>query len=223
MRRTSVTRSSAARRRCAAAATLVVLASLAACTGSDGSGGSDGNRSNARTGRANPLRTADGGIGNVTFYYQGSTPLERGQDPAKLGRPAVLVTTPKADEKSAVSAIHSTGAKAYRYVQFYWAPDDEAYEGVNLAKHPDWAFCRNGDTPAPRARHRCGRHKGGLAFHRCEREGGPLRSRPRAREVEGRGVGRSHVRPWGRRADQREECRRSLGLGCCFLLHQGPL
>jgi hypothetical protein len=100
-----------------------------------------------KSSNANVLTDAGGGVKNVTFYYQGSTSLERGQDLSELGRPAVVVTTPKADERSAIAAIHSTGAKAYRYVQFYWAPDDSAYEGINLAKHPSWAFCRRGDKP----------------------------------------------------------------------------
>ena len=143
MRRTAAARRSAVRAGCAAVAVALLLAWLSGCTG-DGSGDKDDGSPAAR---ANPLLAAGGGVRNVTFYYQGTTPLEAGRDLSKLGKPAVVVTTPKADEKSAVAAIHSTGAKAYRYVQFFWAPDDEAFEGINLAKHPEWAFCGQGDKP----------------------------------------------------------------------------
>jgi hypothetical protein len=90
---------------------------------------------------------SEGGIHNPVFYYIGKMRLEPGADLSALGKASVVVTTPKADEKSAIAAIHSTGAKAYRYVQFYWAPDDAAYDGINLATHPGWAFCRHGDKP----------------------------------------------------------------------------
>lgn len=97
--------------------------------------------------RSNPAVDGNGGVQNVTFYYQGTTPLETGQDLSKLGKPAVVVTTPKPDEEEAVKAIHATGALAYRYAQFYWVPTDSSYEGVDLSKHPDWAFCGKGGKP----------------------------------------------------------------------------
>ena len=99
-------------------------------------------------GTDNPVLDANGAIQNVTFYYQGINKLIPGADLSALGSPSIVVTTPKSDERSAVAAIHARGAKAFRYVQFYWAPDDESYEGINLAAHPDWAFCRSGDKPA---------------------------------------------------------------------------
>lgn len=94
----------------------------------------------------NPVAGPAGGVSNVTFYYDGTTPLRRDADLSVLGHSSIVVTTPKADPQAAVAAIHSTGAKAYRYVQFYWAPDDAAYQGINLAKHPGWSFCRSGRT-----------------------------------------------------------------------------
>jgi hypothetical protein len=127
----------------ATAAITLVLALLGACS----SGGAPTANNGPMPSRTNLLVDSGGGVKNVTFYYQGTTPLEPGEDLAELGKPAVVVTTPKTDEKSTIAAIHSTGAKAYRYVQFYWAPDDEAYEGINLAKHPDWAFCRDASRP----------------------------------------------------------------------------
>ena len=97
----------------------------------------------------NPVATTTGGVKNLTFYYDGGTQLDAGADLSALGHPSIVVTTSKgASDGDAVAAIHSTGAKAYRYVQFFWAPDDSAYEGINLAEHPDWAFCRSGDAPS---------------------------------------------------------------------------
>jgi hypothetical protein len=97
--------------------------------------------------RANPVLDGSGGTRNLTFYYAGAQPLEPGSDLSALGDPSVVVTTAKRDEPAAVEAIHGLGAQAYRYVQFFWAPDDEAYEGINLASNPDWSFCRTGDEP----------------------------------------------------------------------------
>lgn len=96
--------------------------------------------------RPNPVAAASGGgLDNVTFYYGGRTALRPGSDLSSLGHPAIVVTTPKGSQDAdAVSAIHSIGAKAYRYVQFYWAPDNADYEGINLHANPSWAFCGTG-------------------------------------------------------------------------------
>ncbi|MEO6470577.1 MAG: hypothetical protein ABIR57_01975 [Aeromicrobium sp.] len=87
----------------------------------------------------------------MTFYYGGTVPLT-GTDPkvlaAHLGRPAIVAVTPLGNEARGVEAVHSIGAKAYRYIQFYWGPNDEDYEGLNLKAHPDWAFCSSGSTPS---------------------------------------------------------------------------
>jgi hypothetical protein len=120
---------------------LLVLVALAvvACTGDtsgDGAGVPD---------RSNPVLDGSGVTDNLTFYYAGKHPLLPGSDLSALGSPSVVVTTAKADEEGAVEAIHALGAQAYRYVQFYWAPDDESYEGINLAANPSWAFCREGE------------------------------------------------------------------------------
>jgi hypothetical protein len=95
----------------------------------------------------NPVVAPGGGVSNVTFYYDGTTSLQPGADLSVLGKSSIVVTTPKTNESDTVAAIHSAGAKAYRYIQFYWAPRDSAYEGINLAQHPDWAFCRSGSSP----------------------------------------------------------------------------
>jgi hypothetical protein len=126
----------------AVAATLAVVTAV--------SGGSIVSASLQPTAAApNPVAAASGGVKNVTFYYDGATPLagsSRATLTASLGKPAIVVTTPKSDEVGTVEAIHSMGAKAYRYVQFYWAPHDADYEGINLQQHPEWAFCRSGAT-----------------------------------------------------------------------------
>jgi hypothetical protein len=95
---------------------------------------------------ANPVKTTAGGVKNVTFYYGGGTQLRKGANLSGLGHPSVVVTTAKGPQRdaAAVRAIHSVKAKAYRYVQFYWAPGDGDYEGINLHQHPGWAFCESG-------------------------------------------------------------------------------
>jgi hypothetical protein len=98
----------------------------------------------------NPFVDADQRVRNGVFYYTGTVPLDREHVPElkrTWGSPAVVVTTPKADEAAAVDAIHATGALAYRYVQFFWAPDNTGYEGIDLTENPDWAFCRSGSQP----------------------------------------------------------------------------
>lgn len=94
----------------------------------------------------NPVRTGDGGVGNVTLYYHGKTKLAPGADLSDLGNPTVVVATGTGEEAQQIAAIHSIGAKAYRYVQYYWAPQGRPYEGVNFTQLPGWKFCRSGDT-----------------------------------------------------------------------------
>ena len=122
----------------------VVIATMVAgaCSTSPPKASADGVASTS-----NPVRASTGGTRNVTFYYGGTTPLEPGADLTKLGKPAIVVATGRANDADQVNAIHSIGAKAYRYLQFYWAPDDSEYEGINLNEHPDWAFCRSRTEP----------------------------------------------------------------------------
>ena len=96
--------------------------------------------------RTNPVLGTSGGVRNVTFYYDGTTPLEPGADLSKLGRPAVVVATGRDGDRDPAAAIHSIGARAYKYLQLYWAPHNTEYEGINFKEHPGWAFCRNGST-----------------------------------------------------------------------------
>lgn len=93
-----------------------------------------------------PARAADAPE-NVTFYYQELRPTD---DISVLGNPEIVVLGPQDAHNESVAAarVHSIGAKAYRYVQFYWLPAGRTYQGVDLADHPDWGFCRNGSTSA---------------------------------------------------------------------------
>lgn len=101
---------------------------------------------------ANPLLTPSGAVRNITFYYDGTLPLvgtERERLRSHLGSPGIVVTTPRTeDEAATVATIHAIGARAYRYVQYYWAPDTSAYHGIDLREHPEWRFCRRGSTPS---------------------------------------------------------------------------
>ena len=141
---------------------LVAMAGLglaaAACTGSPGDKPASNGTPAAsdHSARENPTSAfserpptdgAEGGVHNPVFYYAGKAPLSPGADLSALGKPSIVVTTAPKNEQEAVAAIHGLGAKAYRYVQFFWAPDKGSYEGIDLGTHPDWAFCRSGDQP----------------------------------------------------------------------------
>lgn len=95
--------------------------------------------------------TREGGIGNLVFWYRGSIDLATASQAdvrRTLGRPAIVVAQRGDDEPAVTEAIHRNGAKAYRYVQFFWTPTDRDYDGLDLGQHPEWAYCSRGDTPA---------------------------------------------------------------------------
>lgn len=102
--------------------------------------------------RSDVATSSGSGVRNVVFYYDGETPLKPAYEGAlrrRLGKPSIVVTTStRSTEADNVAAIHGLGAKAYRYVQFYWSPNDPGYEGLNLRRHPNWAYCRKGSTPS---------------------------------------------------------------------------
>lgn len=130
-----------------------LVASLVLATGLAGSSADTVPLQKSSSGvNPNPVNSS-AGVKNVTFYYNGggNVPLDTAhvsQLRTRLGTPAVVVTTPKADDQDSIAAIHRIGAKAYRYVQFFWAPKSGVYEGIDLATHPDWAFCSSGATKA---------------------------------------------------------------------------
>lgn len=95
----------------------------------------------------NPVLDGRGGVRNFVFYNRGRNPLVPGANLSALGHPSVVVTTPRSDPRQAIEAIHSLGARAYVYDQFYWSQMNESSDGLNLAKHPGWAFCRSGNKP----------------------------------------------------------------------------
>ena len=80
---------------------------------------------------------------NVAFFYQG---INRDTDFSRLGQTAVVVTG-KAAPAYAPEMIHRTGAKAYRGFQAYWFSAGDSYDGLEIPKRIDWAFCLQGSTP----------------------------------------------------------------------------
>lgn len=76
------------------------------------------------------------------WYYQQVTPAN-----ASLfkGVRAAVVTT-QADQAGAAALIHSEGAEAFEYVNVYWLPVGQVYDGVDMAQHPDWVFCGSGSS-----------------------------------------------------------------------------
>lgn len=114
---------------------VLVMVTTVACAGST----SRTTTSQAAATSTNPVLRSDGGVSNVTFYYQ---KIDSGADLSKLGSPSIVAATAATDDQASIDAIHDIGAKAYLYLQFYWAPEDEGYEGINLQQHPEWAFCR---------------------------------------------------------------------------------
>lgn len=84
------------------------------------------------------------GLTTFALYYQ---TIRSPADIAKLGHPNVIVTTPRSDDAAAARAIHASGAKAFRYVQAYWLPKGKDSDGLDIGKHPDWAFCAAGSRP----------------------------------------------------------------------------
>jgi hypothetical protein len=81
---------------------------------------------------------------NVAFFYQ---QINRTANLSRLGAVKLLVAGIQNDGAAAVARIHEAGAKAYRYVQSYWFPNDATFDGLDIGRHPDWAFCSNGNEP----------------------------------------------------------------------------
>lgn len=87
---------------------------------------------------------------NVAFWYQ---PIHAHTDLRPLGHPAVVVHfDPRVrarTEQLAAARIHqATGGAAYRYVQLYYLPAGRRSLGLRVGRHPHWAFCTSGATPA---------------------------------------------------------------------------
>jgi hypothetical protein len=81
---------------------------------------------------------------SVVFYYQRIDPV---RDGPKFRGASAVVTSAQPDERTAVSTIHAYGAKAFMYMNVYWFPTGRVYEGVDISRHPGWAFCARGDRP----------------------------------------------------------------------------
>jgi hypothetical protein len=81
----------------------------------------------------------------TAFYYQPIPDVSSLR--AAVGAVDLLVVNEQpgaAAEQQAAQTIHSLGAAAYHYANFYWFPNDRAYEGIDIRAHPDWAFCTSG-------------------------------------------------------------------------------
>lgn len=117
--------------------TVILVVVLTAC-----SGGSDTSSTTTTTSGPPPPKP-ELPAENISFYYQR---IRAGEDLSKLGR-VQLVVASRINRASAARAIHAIGAKAYRYVQTYWFPEGRTYDDVDIAEHPDWAYCSSGDTP----------------------------------------------------------------------------
>lgn len=93
----------------------------------------------AAPGTASAATQGDGWV----WYYQQVTPKN-----AHLfqGVRTAVVTTQQ-DQAGAAALIHAGGAEAFEYVNVFWLPLGESYDGVDLAAHPEWQFCGAGPAP----------------------------------------------------------------------------
>jgi hypothetical protein len=81
------------------------------------------------------------GEGDVHFRYE-NPPTATTFDRIDAGDNVVVGPQGSdAGDLAAVAAIHAKGAVAYRYVQWYWAPEGRVYQAYDVADHLDWALC----------------------------------------------------------------------------------
>ncbi|MGZ4803686.1 MAG: hypothetical protein ACXV9P_13855 [Acidimicrobiia bacterium] len=116
---------------------------LAAC----GGGGSHPNAGSSTSSTAAPAPATGNaltspGRENVAFYYQ---PM-RDSSVSKIGKVSLVVAGKSAARHSVVE-IKKLGAKAFRGVQAYWFAEGDTYDGLEITKRSDWAFCATGSTP----------------------------------------------------------------------------
>jgi hypothetical protein len=107
---------------------------LAACGSSAGS---------TKASAATPPPTA--ARENVGFYYEQVRPQP---GLVRLGKVKTIVVAPQTNPKLALSMIRATGANAYRYIQTFWYPVRGETDDPEAERHPEWAFCTRGTTPA---------------------------------------------------------------------------
>jgi hypothetical protein len=85
------------------------------------------------------------GVGNWVWDYEQITPT----DAAKFrGATGVVITTQK-NTPAAIGLIHGSGALAFSYLNVYWLPVGQRYDGVDLGQHPEWQFCGANGAPLP--------------------------------------------------------------------------
>ncbi|MFZ4584519.1 MAG: hypothetical protein ACOYNI_04750 [Acidimicrobiia bacterium] len=98
-----------------------------------------------------PAADAELGLRNPQFWYQA---IPAGANlRQKFGDVFLVAAAPGGtnretlDEKTMVDEIHQAGARAFRYVQAYWYPANQPFDGLDLAQHLEWAYCKEGDQP----------------------------------------------------------------------------
>lgn len=112
---------------------------VAACTSGGGGGATP-----ARTAAPRPepaRRPAE----NVAFWY---LPVTSTEQMRRLGPVRLVVAGPQnIGRPEAAAHIRAAGPEAYLYQQTYWFPLGRRYQGLRIDRHPEWAFCLDGDTP----------------------------------------------------------------------------
>ncbi len=81
----------------------------------------------------------------TAFYYQPVPDVDTLR--AAVGSVDMLVVSGQGDgaaEQQGAQTIHALGAAAYHYANFFWFPNNRAYEGIDIGAHPSWAFCTSG-------------------------------------------------------------------------------
>jgi hypothetical protein len=90
------------------------------------------------TGTASAVTQGDGWI----WWYQQVTP----QNAHIFHNVRAAVVTTQNDQAGAAALIHREGAQAYEYLNVYWLPLGQTYDGIDLAAHPEWQFCGAGGS-----------------------------------------------------------------------------
>jgi hypothetical protein len=112
---------------------------VAACTSGGGGGAPP-----AQTAAPRP-EPAGRPAENVAFWY---LPVTSTEQMRRLGPVRLVVAGPQnIGRPEAAAHIRAAGPEAYLYQQTYWFPLGRRYQGLRIDRHPEWAFCLDGDTP----------------------------------------------------------------------------
>jgi hypothetical protein len=122
----------------ALAATLI----LAACGGGGSKTTTDATTASSTPAVSTNALTAPGRE-NIAFDYMR---IRANENLTKFGAVSLIVAGKTAGRHSA-QAIKATGAQAYRGVQAYWFTTGSSYDGMEVERRADWAFCLDGAQP----------------------------------------------------------------------------